>query len=223
MSFFDIFTKKNNKLPVVTEPQLQPVKEEKPKQPYIVFIHGAGATNRSWNYILDKLQPDNYTMLSYDVNHRFKYNLAKMSLKLNKIPRQDIVLVTHSMGGVYGLHLYSIYSHKIQQVFSLATPFGGSRTADYVKYLVPSYILFKEAGTKSAAIVDGHKIEIDIPWTQIVTTDGEVPWHADGNDGVVTVDSQTHRDDMEHIHLPVNHHEVLVSSEVVDIIKSKIF
>lgn len=222
MSFFDIFTKKNNKPepePVIESKPEQPIIEVKKKQPHIVFIHGAGATNRSWNYILEKLNPDSYTLLNYDVNHRFKYNLAKLSMKFNKLPYDDIVLVTHSMGGVYGLHLYSIYQHKINKAISLATPFGGSRTADYVKYLVPSYILFREVGTRSQAIVDGHKVEIKIPWLQVVTTDGEVPWHADGNDGVVTIESQKHREDMQIIELPINHHEILISDETVNIIK----
>lgn len=220
MSIFNYFTKKNK------EPEA--VKLEKPttevikKQPHIVFIHGAGATNRSWNYIIQQLQPDNYTLLSYDVNHRFKYNLAKLSLKLNALPYNDIVLITHSMGGVYGLHLYSIYSHKIIQAISLATPFGGSRTADYVKYLAPSYVLFKEVGTRSEAIVDGHKIDITIPWLQVVTTDGEVPWHATGNDGVVTIASQKHRNDMQYIELPINHHEILTSEETIEIIRDRL-
>lgn len=186
---------------------------------HFVFIHGAGQTKRSWNFILEALKPDHYTTLEYNVDQPCCENFKTLSADLNAIDDAlPLFLITHSMGGLYGLHLQATHFERFAGSISMSTPFAGSRTADFVKYMYPGYVLFKDIGTKSAFIKEGHTIEINIPWTQIVTTGGEVPWHAEGNDGTVTISSQKHRADMNFIELPINHQEILVSREVIDII-----
>jgi pimeloyl-ACP methyl ester carboxylesterase len=223
--FLKLFTKKavknrekDNSKEVVFGAQLQ-VKNKY----HFVFIHGAGQTKRSWNFILEVLKPDHYTTIEYNVNKPFDENLKTLSADVNAI--DDVLplfLIAHSMGGLYGLHLQATHFERFAGAISMSTPFAGSRTADFVKYMYPGYVLFKDIGTKSAFIKEGNDIEINIPWTQIVTTGGEVPWHAEGNDGTVTILSQKHRADMDFIELAINHQEILVSREVIDIIQEKI-
>jgi pimeloyl-ACP methyl ester carboxylesterase len=214
---YNLFKQKEEPIAEIIE---IPVK--KPELPHIVFIHGAGCSHRSWNYILAKLKPTRYTMLEYSVDDKFYTNLNKLSTIVGQIHDRDLFIISHSMGGIYALHLCQSFSHRVIGSISIATPFAGSRTADFVKYVYPSYILFRDVGVRSAPIMRCHDITINVPWTQIVTTDGYVPWHKGENDGVVTVESQRHRKDIDYVEIHVTHHEALVSDEALDIIKEKL-
>jgi hypothetical protein len=66
-------------------------------------------------------------------------------------------------------------------------------------------------------------IQIDCPWTNVVTTQGSAPWIPAPNDGVVTITSQSKREDiMELIELDCNHYEVVLNDQVIEIIKEKL-
>ncbi len=104
---------------------------------------------------------------------------------------------------------------------SISTPFRGSSTADWAKYVVPSYPLFRDIGRKSDPIKKANEIELDIPWTQIVSTTGGVPYHNGPNDGVVTLASMTHRTDMEYIEVPHTHYETMCSDQVAEIVAER--
>lgn len=188
--------------------------------PLFVFIHGANQSRVCWNYIIRELKLKEYICLEYDTHAGFYNNLEKLKLQWDSIEK-PFVVVSHSLGGIYALHLYNHNSKNVIQSISASTPFGGSKTADYVKYMVPSYKLFKEIGTKSEPIDELKNIKINIPWTQIITTRGGAPWHGSANDGVVTIQSMTQRKDMEFIEVHQNHYEILVSDEMLNIIKEK--
>jgi hypothetical protein len=66
------------------------------------------------------------------------------------------------------------------------------------------------------------KIKIQHPWCNIVTTRGQSPFMLAANDGVVTIASQRHHEDMDLIDVPYNHYEVVLADPVVAIIKDKI-
>ena len=120
------------------------------------------------------------------------------------------------MGGLYALHLTKYL--RIAGGVSISTPFRGSSTADWAKYIVPSYPLFKDVGRKSEVVKQADAIELNIPWTQIVTTSGSVPYHNGPNDGVCTVASMQHRLDMNHIEVDHTHYETMCSANVAKII-----
>jgi hypothetical protein len=130
-------------------------------------------------------------------------------------------VIGHSLGGLYGLHLTQ--HMNIIGGISISTPFKGSATAEWARFLVPKYQLFKDIGRKSPPIVAAGEIYPNVPWTQIVTTLGNVPWHEGPNDGVVTVASMEHLSDrMEVIKVSANHYEIMCSNEMVDIVRSKL-
>ena len=191
----------------------------KNKFPHVVFIHGANATNKSFNYIRRYADiKDNYSFLNYNSADGFAHNLAGMREDLKD--KKDFFIVTHSLGGIYATYLQNEF--KVKGVVSISTPFRGSRTADWAKMFVPMYRLFQDVGLRSAPIIDALKIDIKVPWLQIVSTSGHVPWHFSDNDGVVTLKSMTWRKDVAIEFVDYNHYEALISEEVAKLVKDRI-
>ena len=188
--------------------------KRKPATPHVVFIHGANASPRSFNYIKEHCGIDNFTDLSYNSADGFNHNLAAMREDLNG--KQDFYIVSHSLGGIYSMYLQNEF--KVKGVVSISTPFKGSRTADWAKMFVPMYKLFYDVGPRSTPIVDSLKIKVRCPWLQVVSTSGNVPWHFGENDGVVTLKSMTHRQDIDYEYVNYTHYEVLISKEVADLV-----
>lgn len=183
--------------------------------PTIVWIHGANQSSLSFNYLREKCAFPKEYLVDYSSMNRFYYNLEDMVKQLEDIG--PIFVVGHSLGGLYALHL----TQHVEVVggVSISTPFRGSSTADWAKYMVPSYPLFKDIGRRAQPVQDSFKIFLDIPWTQIVSTAGGVPYHNGANDGVVTLASMEHREDMEKIRVDHTHYEVMCSDKVANSIK----
>ena len=183
---------------------------------HVVFIHGAGASSSTFNWIREKTSFTNFTLLEYDNKHGFFPNLARMEYQLRD--KNNVFFVAHSLGGIYALHLYNRLTNVIGAV-TMATPYGGSRTADWASMALPRFQLFHDVGTKSEVIKSCEDIAINIPWTQVVTTLGDVPYHSGKNDGVVTYASMTKRKDMDYVAFPYNHFEIVVAPEVPSVIE----
>ena len=181
----------------------------------VIWIHGANQTSLSFEYIRQRTNFANEILVNYSSMNRFYDNLDMITEQCqNKGPH---FVIGHSMGGLYALHLTK-YLRVVGGV-SISTPFRGSSTADWAKYVVPSYPLFRDIGRKSDPIKQANEIELDIPWTQIVSTTGSVPYHNGPNDGVVTLASMTHRTDMEYIEVPHTHYETMCSENVAELVK----
>lgn len=182
----------------------------------VIWIHGANQTSLSFEYLRNRLQFKNEIMINYSSMNRFYDNLDKVIAQVKgKGPH---FVIGHSLGGLYALHLTQHI--RVAGGVSISTPFRGSSTADWAKYMVPSYALFRDIGRKAPPVQAGHKIELNIPWTQIVSTTGSVPYHNGPNDGVCTLESMMHRTDMKHIEVAHTHYEVVVSDAVAEIIST---
>jgi len=181
----------------------------------VIWIHGANQTSLSFNYLRKQTNFANEIMINYSSMNRFYDNLETI---VNQVKgKGPHFVIGHSLGGLYALHLTKFI--RVVGGVSISTPFRGSSTADWAKYMVPSYPLFRDIGRRAPPVQKGHEIDLDIPWTQIVSTTGSVPYHNGPNDGVVTIASMTHRDDMEYIHVPHTHYEVVCSDTVADLVK----
>ena len=180
----------------------------------VIWLHGANQSSLSFEYLRSKTQFSKEIMINYSSMNRFYDNLDMITEQCQN--RGPHFVIGHSMGGLYALHLTK-YLRVVGGV-SISTPFRGSSTADWAKYIVPSYPLFKDIGRKADPVKAANEIQLDIPWTQIVSTTGSVPYHNGPNDGVVTLASMTHRTDMEHIEVPHTHYEVVCSNHVAGII-----
>lgn len=184
----------------------------------VVYIHGANQSSACWNYIREKCAFDNEILINYSSTERFYNNLENIKTKIDS--SNPVFLIGHSLGGVYALHLLNYCN--VAGVVSISTPFRGSSAADWARFIIPQYPLFKDVGRKSRPVIEGHNTDITVPWTQIVSTTGTVPYLNGENDGVCTVASMEYRaSDMDCVRVTATHYEVMVSDQVVEIIKER--
>jgi pimeloyl-ACP methyl ester carboxylesterase len=184
----------------------------------LVYIHGASATSESFNYIREHIG-GNDVVINYDSRQGFEKNLEDMKVQLSAL--DNIFFIGHSLGGIYALHLAHSMPKQILGAVTLSTPYGGAEVADYAKYFLPFSRLMKDIGPNSWVMRQASKIKIRHPWTNIVTVKGQSPFMLEPNDGVVTIVSQRHHEDMELIDIDYNHYEVVLSERVVGLIKER--
>lgn len=187
----------------------------------LVFIHGATASERSFAFIQKSIQAKDPIYLNYDKDSNAKDNISRM---ISTLEWEDgpFFIVAHSLGGIYATYLQQEFG-AVKGVVSLSTPFNGSEIATWGAMLNPGYQLFRDITTSSDFIRNSRKIEITCPWTQVVTTVGDVPWIIGANDGIVTRASMTCRDDVDYIEIDRNHYEIVLSKRVVDLIKKRVY
>jgi len=186
----------------------------------LVYIHGAGSTGDSFNYIREHIGGDDL-LLNYHSENGFENNLKEMKQQLQKV--DPAFFIAHSLGGVYALHLSNLLPKQVIGAVTLSTPYGGAEAADFAKYFLPFSKLLHDIGPASWPMRQAEKIAIRHPWANIVTTRGDVPWILGPNDGVVTVSSQKqHARDMDLQEIDCNHYEVVLSDVVIALIKEKI-
>ncbi len=183
----------------------------------LVYIHGASATSESFNYIRSKLGDG--IDINYDSRNGFENNLEEMKSRLESV--NDIFFVAHSLGGIYALHLANYMPKQVKGAVTLSTPYGGAEVADYVQYFLPFSRLMRDIGPSSWSMRQANKIKIQHPWTNVVTVRGQSPFMLAPNDGVVTIASMKHHADMELIEVELNHYEVVLNDEVIDIIRKR--
>ena len=184
----------------------------------LVYIHGASATSESFNYIRDHLGGDDI-VVNYDSRNGFENNLKAIQEQLGKT--KNMFFVAHSLGGIYAIHLANAMPKQVLGAVTLSTPYGGAECADVVKYFLPFSRLMRDIGPSSWAMKQADKIKIQHPWTNVVTVKGQSAFMHEPNDGVVSIASQKHHVDMELLEVDYNHYEVVLSDQVVDIIKER--
>lgn len=184
-----------------------------------IYIHGATATGQSFNYIRDLLRGKDL-VLEYESEAGFFNNLDRLSEEV-AATSEKLFFVGHSLGGIYSLSLAKRFESRTLGGVTISTPYGGSEIAPFLKYFVPFNRLLKEIGPTSRPILHAQQITIDRPWCNIVTTRGNSPWIAAPNDGVVTVESQRQHEGFDYIEIAINHYEILMDPEVVQIISTR--
>jgi len=184
----------------------------------LVYIHGASATSESFNFIRKKVGKG--IDVNYDSRNGFENNLKDIQQQLEGV--ENIFFIAHSLGGVYSLHLANAMPKQVLGAVSLSTPYGGAEVAEFAKYFLPFSRLMRDIGPSSWVMKQANKIKIQHPWCNVVTVKGQSPFIMEPNDGVVTIASQKHHIDMELIEVDYNHYEVVLSEQVVKLIKQRI-
>ena len=184
----------------------------------LVYIHGASATSESFNFIRKKVGIG--IDVNYDSRNGFENNLKDIQKQLEGI--DNIFFIAHSLGGIYSLHLANAIPDQVLGAITLSTPYGGAEVAEFAKFFLPFSRLMRDIGPSSWAMKQANKIKIQHPWTNIVTIKGQSPFIHEPNDGVVTIASQKHHIDMELVEIDYNHYEVVLSDQVVKLIKQRI-
>jgi pimeloyl-ACP methyl ester carboxylesterase len=183
----------------------------------LVYIHGASATSESFNYIRSKIGDG--ISINYDSRNGFENNLNEMKEQLSKV--KDAFFIAHSLGGIYSLHLANAMPKQVKGAVTLSTPYGGAEVAEFAKFFLPFSRLMRDIGPSSWAMKEARNIKIQHPWTNVVTVKGQSPFMAEANDGVVTIASMKHHDDMELVEVDYNHYEVVLSDQIVNIIQER--
>ena len=184
----------------------------------LVYIHGASATSESFNYIRSKLGAG--VDINYDSRNGFENNLEDMKAQLKDV--KDIAFVAHSLGGIYSLHIANAIPENVKGAVTLSTPYGGAEVAEFAQFFLPFSRLMRDIGPSSWAMKQAKQIKIQHPWTNVVTLRGQSPFIPTANDGVVSIESQKHHADMELVEVEYNHYEVVLSDQVIDIIKERV-
>lgn len=159
--------------------------------------------------------------VDYSCSNGFYENLEDIKKVVDTI-KGSIIIIGHSLGGIYAMHLAEYLGDRCQHVISLSTPFGGSGLADWAKLLYPYHKLFKDVGHRSKPIIESKKIwsQLSINWLQVVTVSGNAPWIPSQNDGVITVKSQCCLDTMPQVSMTCNHYEILIHPDTVTILEA---
>ena len=181
----------------------------------VIWVHGANQSGLSFQYLRSLTKFKNELVVEYDTSHKFEDNLEMLCNAILKV-KGPYFMIGHSLGGLYALHLTKHVD--VAGAVSISTPFAGSWTADWARFFVPTYQLFRDVGRRSIPIKESQNIKLTVDWTQIVSTKGNVPYHGGQNDGVCTIKSMKSRKDMELIEVPHTHFEVMCSDLVVEII-----
>jgi len=184
----------------------------------LVYIHGASATSESFNYIRSKIGGKD-TIVNYDSRNGFENNLAAIKEQIGNT--KDVFFVAHSLGGIYALHLANAIPDQVLGAVTLSTPYGGAEVAEFAKFFLPFSRLMRDIGPSSWAMRQADRIKIQHPWCNVVTVKGQSPFMAEVNDGVVTISSMRHHADMELVEVNYNHYEVVLSDQIVKIIRER--
>ncbi len=185
----------------------------------IVYIHGNNATSESFTYIRHMIG-GNDILIDYNSDNGFFNNLQDMKDKLEKTTGK-LRFIAHSLGGIYAIHLMDIFPKRTIQGITLSTPYGGSSHASMLKLFLPFKQVLRDITPTSPPIMSANRIAIHCPWTNVVTVKGHNTWMHEPNDGVVTVASQKHRQDMNLLELNLSHFEVVVSNSTVELLKKE--
>ena len=143
-----------------------------------------------------------------------------MADKLSLVPGQ-IFFIAHSLGGIFALLLADRFADRINGGVTISTPYGGSKFADFLKFLLPNSRFLREIGPHSDPIDQASQIELRWPWINLISVRGGVPWITGDNDGVITTESMKNHTALDTVEINANHYEILLHTETINIIKER--
>jgi len=182
----------------------------------IIFVHGAGATPKSFAFIRLHFADHDLYDFTYDTNKPCREAIEALKALIVRI-EGPVVLVGHSLGGVVSMNA-ACEAEGVCGVVTLASPLGGAKAAQYLRWLFNSALL-DDLSPYSTNIKTTLGRTPPCPVRSIVTVGGALPFMNEPNDGVVTVESQTAMRGPEYISVNTNHFEVLLSDDVVTLIR----
>lgn len=179
--------------------------------PTIWFIHGAGATARSFVWLRSKLPTHHGFCLTYSKDESLSSVIERFS-KINQ--KRPVIVVGHSLGGLVALGLHD--RPFVKGIITLCSPLGGLASAGLMSIFSKDH-LFRDLNSFGPTMKNLQSINITKPMLSIVATNG-LPVTKEVNDGVVTLSSATAMVGPKYISLPLNHFEVLLDEDVVTLV-----
>ena len=134
----------------------------------LIFVHGSGQSQLSYNFLQIFLPEHNSLCLEYstaedpdDVLKRFKF------LADQEFNGEPVSIIAHS----YGCLLSTLFSYEYKNVdnfVALSSPWGGSRSAKWLAYVFRQSKLFKNTTPGSSLIKAISQIKLEFPITNII-------------------------------------------------------
>lgn len=186
--------------------------------PLVWYIHGAGSTSLSFNWMKARLP----THEAVDINYTTIKPLAETISYLREqaaAASRPVNIIGHSLGGVIAAAVAQ--EAPVSKIVTMGSPFGGSFAASVIRWFAPTQLM-RDVSQQSPVLA---ALRRNPPTTPILSfvTDSNFTILGERTDGVVTVDSQTTLKGPKYVTMPVNHFEVLLHPEVVDGIKGWMF
>ena len=188
----------------------------------ILYIHGANMSPVSFTVIQTAMKSHKAVAPQYSVENPLEKNIKRITRFARKeFKDQQFDIVSHSLGGIIAMMLLKT-KLNIAKIVTISTPLGGSEAAASLRFMYPTYQLYKDISPDSDIIKKAKNMKLTVPVLAIVTTGGNsyIPFMSEKNDTIVTVASQTAADNPEYYYADLNHFEVLMSGEVANKIKS---
>lgn len=200
----------------------------------IVYVHGAFASKRSWNYIQKQVNKSIRSKaktaelyFEYDLQENDAFLIlvemvSEVRRAINEKQPKKVIFVGHSFGGVLCVAASRDLEPELRgkidmSVVTMSSPFGGARIASIVTMFTPSSTFFNNISHNSSFMYSFKNKKLSCPVHSFITTKGKVKWIAGDNDGVVTVDSQLHfkLDPLNTVDIcDLNHFEILLSDNI---------
>ncbi len=178
----------------------------------IWYVHGAGASERSFNWLKENLPEHSPKFVTYDVKESVTAVAERLHKKLNTAGKNSILL-GHSLGGIVAT---ACADHpNVHKLITISAPFGGVKQADFMS-MFSFEPLFHDLRRYSQILTSIRNKKITKSHLAIVGSSG-LPFTNEINDGVLTLESQTYIDTICKV-FPLNHFEVLLSPEVASLI-----
>jgi triacylglycerol esterase/lipase EstA (alpha/beta hydrolase family) len=187
----------------------------------IVFLHGANSSDKSFNYIRARLPKHTSVPLEYDTKTPLVENIEQIKTAILAVSNDDISIVSHSLGGVIAVSVAKEIP-AIKKIVTMSTPFGGSQSADILKWMFHNSQLLKDISTTNPVISNLSKRE-DLEVLSFVSTLGASDFIKGENDGVVTLESMKSLSGPTYKEVSTNHFEILLDDSVVGDIKKFLF
>jgi pimeloyl-ACP methyl ester carboxylesterase len=186
----------------------------------VVYIHGAFSSGVSFQRIMEALPKHEMITPQYDV----KQSLGDIIDAVNDLIIEldsDVHIVSHSLGGIVGVGVAHI-NDRVKSVLTMSTPFGGSRLANTLRWF-NTHELYRSLASNNPILTAISRKPLECDLKSIITTVGNNPMMFEKNDGVVSLKSQTALQYGEKVAIPLNHFEVLLSNETVNLVKNFTF
>lgn len=180
----------------------------------IWYVHGAGASERSFVWLQQQLPTHTARFFCYTANQRVTAIIEQCAASIEA--DQAVTLIGHSLGGIIATACAQMAN--VSKLVTLCTPFGGIRYADMLS-LFSFDPLIKDLRAYSPVLSGLRAVSLATPHLSIVGCQG-LPFIHESNDGVISVASQMALRGPHYEMVRHNHFEVLLSDVVAGLIAS---
>lgn len=172
----------------------------------VVYLHGLNSSHRSFSYITQKLPTHDHVLLDYYSHGPLADSIEQVRKAL---PKGDLILVGHSLGGVIATILASEEA-RVKGLVTISSPLNGSRAAATLRWMPGSSAVIGDIVHRGPYAMRCTEMKLTIPTLSIISTGGHLPTSPEPNDSVVSIESQRALRFGRKVEIKANHFEVLM-------------